>query len=288
MSAFPAPSADLDPAQLAAILRWYADMGIDLAIDDAPRDRFADWAQESARIATQVPPPTEAGTKRALPPRNAQLAASVRIVDPAAAQSQDEAAKSARERARSAASLDELRAVLESFDGCALKRTATQLVFADGNPQAKVMFVGEAPGADEDRQGLPFVGKAGQLLNRMLAAIGHERSSVYITNVVPWRPPGNRTPTPQETAVCMPFIARQIELVNPQVLVCLGAAATQTLLGVKEGIMRARGHWFEYGLEGGNSVRTMPTLHPAYLLRSSSAKRLIWRDLREIRKALTD
>ncbi len=153
---------------------------------------------------------------------------------------------SAREAARTAPTLEALRALLENFDGCALKSTATRLVFADGNPQARIMFVGEAPGREEDIEGLPFVGRSGKLLDRMIAAIGLDRSSAYIANVIPWRPPGNRTPTPQETQICLPFIQRQIELVNPDVLVTLGNPSTQTLLSTREGIMKTRGRWFDY------------------------------------------
>ena len=153
---------------------------------------------------------------------------------------------SAREAARTAPTLEALRALLERFDGCALKSTATRLVFADGNPQARIMFVGEAPGRDEDIEGLPFVGRSGKLLDLMMAAIGLDRSKVYIANVIPWRPPGNRTPTPQETQICLPFIQRQIELVDPDVLVTLGNPSTQTLLSTREGIMRTRGRWFDY------------------------------------------
>jgi len=192
----------------------------------------------------------------------------------------------AREAAKGAKTLDELRAILNKFDGCALKATATQLVFADGNSQAKVMFVGEAPGRDEDIEGLPFVGRSGKLLDRMLAAIGLDRTSVYIANIVPWRPPGNRTPTPQETQICLPFIQRQIELVDPNLLVTLGNPSTQTLLGTREGIMRTRGRWFDYDT-GTRVIRALPTFHPAYLLRSPSYKRLSWQDLRVIAKALT-
>src|SRR5262249_27365531 len=146
----------------------------------------------------------------------------------------DAAVMAAREAARSAASLTELRAILDRFEGCALRATATQLVFADGNPQARVMFVGEAPGRDEDLEGRPFVGRSGRLLDRMMAAIGLDRSSAYIANIVPWRPPGNRTPTPQESAICLPFILRQIELADPDILVCLGNPSTQTLLNTKD------------------------------------------------------
>ena len=175
--------------------------------------------------------------------------------------------------------------LLENFDGCALKHTATRLVFADGNPQARVMFVGEAPGRDEDIEGLPFVGRSGKLLDRMIAAIGLDRSKAYIANVIPWRPPGNRTPTPQETQICLPFIQRQIELVNPDVLVTLGNPSTQTLLSTREGIMKTRGRWFDYDT-GTRTIRAIATFHPAYLLRSPSYKRMTWQDLRAIATAL--
>ncbi|MBZ0217648.1 MAG: uracil-DNA glycosylase, partial [Fimbriimonadaceae bacterium] len=191
----------------------------------------------------------------------------------------------ARREAAAAQSLDELRDILSGFEGCGLKRTAKNLCFADGNPAAKVMFVGEAPGRDEDIQGLPFVGRAGQLLDKMLAAIALDRGSVYIANSVYWRPPGNRTPTVAEATVCRPFIERQIELVAPEILVLLGGAAAKSLLGTSQGIMRLRGNWTEFRA-GAHVVRTLPTLHPAYLLRQASQKRLAWRDFLEIRKAL--
>ena len=148
------------------------------------------------------------------------------------------------------------------------------------------MLVGEAPGGDEDRIGRPFVGRAGQLLDRMLAAIALDRTQVYIANVVPWRPPGNRTPTPQETAVCLPFIRRQIALSAPRLLVCLGGSATQTLLGVKEGITRARGVWRDYQDDDGATIPALPMFHPAYLLRTPAAKRQAWLDLRRLRQAI--
>jgi DNA polymerase len=196
----------------------------------------------------------------------------------------DAAAMQAREAAKSAQTLDELRGILAGFDGCALKATATQVVFADGNPQGRLMLVGEAPGRDEDLEGRPFVGRSGKLLDRMLAAIGLDRSSVYIANVVPWRPPGNRTPSPQETQVCLPFIQRQIELCNPDVLVCLGGPSAETLLGQK-GITKIRGRWFDY-MTGTRAIRAMPTFHPAFLLRSPLQKRFAWRDFLAIKKAL--
>src|ERR1035441_4829933 len=175
--------------------------------------------------------------------------------------------------------------ILDKFDVCALKATASQLVFPDGNPQARVMFVGEAPGRDEDIEGLPFVGRSGKLLDRMLAAIGLDRTSVYIANIVPWRPPGNRTPTPQESAICLPFIRRQIELADPDILVCLGGPSAQTLLGIKEGITKTRGRWFTFNT-GKREIRALPTFHPAFLLRSPLQKRFAWRDFLAIKKAL--
>jgi DNA polymerase len=191
----------------------------------------------------------------------------------------------ARTQARAAGSLDELRRILDGFEGCELKRHAKQLVFADGNPQARVMLVGEAPGRDEDQEGLPFVGRSGKLLDLMLKAIGLDRTTVYIANVIPWRPPGNRTPTPQETQICLPFIRRQIELVDPEVLVCLGNPSSQAVLGLTDGIMKTRGRWLTYDT-GRREVRAIATLHPAYLLRQPLQKRLAWRDFLAIKKAL--
>jgi uracil-DNA glycosylase len=189
--------------------------------------------------------------------------------------------------AASARTLDELREILEKFDGCGLKATATRLVFSDGAPDARIMLVGEGPGGEEDRIGRPFVGRAGQLLDRMLSAIELDRRQVYIANVVPWRPPGNRTPTLQETAICLPFIRRQIELVTPRILVCLGASSAQTLLGPKEGITRTRGQWYDYSL-GEGAIKALPMLHPAYLLRQPAQKRAAWRDLRTLSKAIKE
>jgi uracil-DNA glycosylase len=191
----------------------------------------------------------------------------------------------AREAAKSAVDLDALRAILDKFEGCTLRVNAKQLVFADGNPKARVMFVGEAPGRDEDIEGLPFVGRSGKLLDRMNAAIGLDRNSVYIANIVPWRPPGNRTPTPQEAAICLPFLLRQIELVDPDILVCLGGPSAQTLLGFKEGIKRMRGRWFPFNT-GTREIRAIATFHPAYLLRTPLEKRFAWRDFLAIKKAL--
>ena len=255
-------------------MRWWREAGVDLALDETPHDRFAESAAPAARPAPAplvAPPP-----RAAEPPRQA----------PALTATPDEAARSAREAAAAARTLEELRAALERFEGCGLKTTATQLVFADGAPDARIMLVGEAPGADEDRIGRPFVGRAGQLLDRMLASIGLDRAKVYIANVVPWRPPGNRTPTPQETAICLPFVRRQIALVAPRLLVCLGGSATQTLLGAKEGITRTRGVWRDYQSDDGAAIPTLPMFHPAYLLRQPAAKRQAWADLRKLKRAM--
>jgi uracil-DNA glycosylase family 4 len=275
------------------LLAFYSEAGVDLAVDEtanhylSPAAPKADVASEPIEPAKTLPSPGA--------PRNTGLndwvsggaSASALIATPAQAAplSPDSAVMLAREAARSAATLEELRTILESFNGCALKATATKLVFADGNPKARVMLVGEAPGYEEDRSGLPFVGRSGKLLDLMLTTIGLDRTNVYIANIVPWRPPGNRTPTPQEAAVCLPFMLRQIELCDPDVLVCLGGPSAQTLLGVKEGILKMRGRWFIFD-NGKREIRAMPTLHPAYLLRSPIAKRLAWRDFLAIKKAL--
>jgi uracil-DNA glycosylase len=276
-----------DPGIAASLLRWHLDAGVDLALDDHPHDRFAESRQAVRRtVLERESPRTEAEDRRfpdaAEQPRRPSSAPAPQRAAPVAPL---EAAETARALAASARTLDELRAVLENFDGCALKATATRLVFADGNPESALMLVGEAPGADEDRQGKPFVGRAGRLLDKMLLAIGLDRRQAYIANIIPWRPPGNRTPTPQETAICLPFIQRQIELAAPRVLVTLGAPSTQTLLGVKDGIMRSRGRWTSCTIAG-RAIPTMPILHPAYLLRVPAHKRLAWRDLLAVKKAL--
>ena len=261
------------------LLDFYAAAGVDAALGEVAIDRL-EPTQASEAIAPPsrepaLPPPSRAE----LPQRVPDFA---RAPAPA---SPDIAVMAARETARNAVSLDELRDLLTKFEGCALRTTAKQLVFADGNPDARVMFVGEAPGRDEDIAGLPFVGPSGKLLDLMIAAIGLDRTSAYIANVIPWRPPGNRTPTPQETQICLPFTLRQIELANPDILVCLGGPSSQTLLGVKEGIKRTRGRWFPFHT-GTREIRAIATFHPAYLLRSPLEKRFAWRDLLAIRKAL--
>jgi uracil-DNA glycosylase family 4 len=261
------PNGDKSEREL---LDFYLEAGADALLGEEPVDRFApEPVMSSGRPAQPATPPEVSG----------------RVPPPSAPQAPDEAAMAARAAAKGAKTLDELRAILDKFDGCALKATATQLVFADGNPTAKVMFVGEAPGRDEDIEGLPFVGRSGKLLDRMLAAVGLDRTSVYIANVVPWRPPGNREPSLNETEICLPFILRQIELVDPDILVCMGNPSAKTLLGLKEGITKTRGRWFTFNT-GKRDIRAMPTFHPAFLLRSPLQKRFAWRDFLAIKKEL--
>ena len=255
------------------LLAFYLEAGVDCALADEPVNRLVEPEVAPKRVeTTQAQPMRPAPVPLIVPPGETPAAP-------------DAAIASAREAARTAPTLGELRELMEGFDGCSLKATATRLVFADGNPDARIMFVGEAPGRDEDIEGLPFVGRSGKLLDRMIGAIGLDRTKAYIANVIPWRPPGNRTPTPQETQICLPFIQRQIELVDPDVLVTLGNPSTQTLLGTRDGIMRTRGRWFDYDT-GKRVIRALPTFHPAYLLRSPAYKRLAWQDLLAIAKVL--
>jgi len=273
MTPEPAPS-------LQQLLAFYLEAGVDCALNDEPINRLLDDAIAvpiQAETSEAAPRPDTEKIRSLAPRPRAQPAGAIPPLPEAAI-------VSAREAAATAPSLDALRSLMEQFDGCALRSTATRLVFADGNPKAGIMLVGEAPGREEDIEGLPFVGRSGKLLDLMLAAIGLDRSKVYIANVIPWRPPGNRTPTPQETQICLPFIRRQIELVDPAILVTLGNPSTQALLSTRDGIMRTRGRWFDYH-NGARTIRALPTLHPAYLLRQPTYKRLAWQDLRAIATA---
>jgi uracil-DNA glycosylase len=268
------------------LITFYLDSGVDALLGEEPIDRFADEASVPPRTAP-APTPAAALPAPAAAPRQRPVEKPAPSPAPFTAPPvvPEAAIMAAREAAKSAGTLEELRALLEAFEGCMLRATATQLVFAAGTPKSRVMFVGEAPGRDEDITGIPFVGISGQLLDRMMAAIELDRTKVYIANVVPWRPPGNRTPTPQETAICLPFIRRQIELSDPDILVCLGQPATQTLLGTKEGITRTRGRWFKFDT-GSREIKALATFHPAFLLRSPQQKRLAWRDFLALQKAL--
>jgi len=290
-------TSDLSDADAAALLAWQVAAGADEAILDEPVDR--------TRPAPAVPapppamprgvaeaPPAFAGAAAPLPPRPA-----IRPAAPPSRPTQARpapastplVAQDAKALAASCKTIAELEQAVRVYDGCGLKKTATNTVFADGNPEARLMFVGEAPGADEDRQGKPFVGLSGKLLDRMLEAIGYDRTSAYITNILFWRPPGNRQPTPQEIQQCLPFVVRHIELVRPDVLVLLGGTSAKTILNQTEGILRLRGRWFEYRTDENLPViPAIPTLHPAYLLRSPGQKREAWRDFLALKLRLSD
>lgn len=276
-------------ADPAALLCWYVESGIDEAIEDQPIDRYRLAAEARERAMAGKPNPARPAAAASPAPRAQSVPAPALTLGAAL----DDGMATARRLAEGADSLEALRAALAGFDGCALKQTAMNMVFADGNPAAPVMFIGEAPGRDEDRQGLPFVGRSGKLLDRMLAAIGHDRhaedatKAAYIANILPWRPPGDRTPTAGEVAACLPFIERHIALVRPKLIVLLGGTAAKTLLGRSEGIMRLRGRWHEIPVAGLDSpVPALPTFHPAYLLRSPHEKRAAWRDLLELKSKL--
>ena len=284
---------EAERAAALALLRWYIEMGADEAIGEEPVNRFAPPAmlpKSPAAISvtdatSPIPPPPMPETAEPGPAGRA-----VAATPPAAfAQSAGEAAQSARAIAAHIDNLAALEAAIADFEGCALKRTATNTVIADGNPAAPIMIIGEAPGADEDRIGRPFVGRAGQLLDRMLAAIGLNRSGVLISNVIYWRPPGNRTPTTDEIAACLPFVLRHIALVRPKVLVLAGGTAAKALLPPGPGISRLRGRWFDLAIPGlGEPVPTLPIFHPAFLLRAPERKREAWRDLLALRARLDE
>jgi DNA polymerase len=261
-----APEADV-----AALLRWWLESGVTTVVADTPTS----WlAGTSAPDLPAQPPMQRIEQQVEQPAVQASLIAGASLASQLLKTSADLA---------HIASLDALRAAVAAFDGCSLKATATNMVFSDGNPASRVMLIGEAPGAEEDRAGRPFVGQAGQLLDRMLAAIGRSRASdpaqaVYITNMVFWRPPGNRTPTAQEIHLCLPFVLRHIELVDPAMIFALGAVPFQSLVNTTEGISRARGTWRSLDI-GGKSYPLLPTLHPAFLLRQPGQKANAWRDL---------
>jgi DNA polymerase len=248
-------------------LSWLVDAGADEAMGEEPVNRLV----AKVPVAPAAVPPSPV-----LHPGPAKQAAS-----PAPPVITD-AIGNAIASAQAATSLVELKAALEGFEGCALKRSATNTVFADGTPAGGVMVIGEAPGRDEDKIGRPFVGRAGQLLDKMLASVGLSRqTNCYITNVINWRPPDNRDPTPEEAAMCLPFLRRHIELVDPKVMVLLGAVAARHVVGLTDGIMRSRGRWMEYRI-GDRMVPLLLTLHPAYLLRQPAHKKLAWRDLQSL------
>ena len=252
----------------AAALRWLVAMGVDEAVDEAPRNRFA---------APEAPAPVAPSPPRPAPPR--------RTAEPALVPTET-LIEEARAAAAAAADVAALAEAVAAFEGCALKDTARNTVFADGAADADLMLVGEAPGAEEDRRGLPFVGPAGRLLDLMLAAIGRDRDTARIANMLFWRPPGNRAPSTEEIALCRPFVERHIALVRPRVLVCVGGIAAKNLLEQTAGITRLRGRWFRFPPDDPDGVAAAALFHPAYLLRQPAHKRLAWSDLLAIRDRL--
>lgn len=282
------------------LLRWYIDAGVDETIALVPVNRFE--TSKSWPVTVPEPQPTQQKGLAEAPspsqPPSQSLSqpspphANVLSHPPAPESSPDSGngdVTDAVHLAQAAATVADLRQALEQFEGCALKKTATNLVFIDGNPEAQILFIGEGPGAEEDRQGLPFVGPSGKLLDKMMASIGLDRSQVLISNTVFWRPPGNRTPTAHETAVCMPFVERLIELVDPHILVALGGPAAKSLLAQTAGVGKLRGKWFPYSTPGLSApIDATALYHPAYLLRSPGQKRATWSDWLQIKRKFED
>lgn len=298
-----------DRSGLLAILEWYQAMGVDAALADAAidwrsrgniapgaafLDRLAMPAtpagrpQQVQRASATPPPPPAQGRPPAPQPSGppphmaAPLQAAPRSL---ASAPPDQAETAARSAARAADTMNALCDAIARFDGCSLKATAKTTCVYRGAASARLMIIGEAPGREEDLEGKPFVGRAGQLLDRMLAAIGFSEADAHITNIVYWRPPGNRTPTPHEAAICRPFLERQIEICGATHVLLLGGAAAKHVLDIADGIMRIRGRWHDVKI-GTRQLKAMATLHPAYLLRTPAAKRLAWRDLLALKAAL--
>ncbi|WP_026501094.1 uracil-DNA glycosylase [Bartonella clarridgeiae] len=260
------------------LLNFYKESGVDTALTDVPIDRF-----------NQPTTPLEPQLNQAYnPPHHKQISPTIKpYALPPYNPNNTQPALSAIEIAKNAQTLDELKSALLSFNDCSLKLTAKNTCFSDGTAGSPLMLIGEAPGREEDIQGIPFVGKAGILLNKILASIGLTRQNVYIANTIPWRPPGNRTPTPREVALCRPFIERQIFLAKPRILIALGGTATQFFTGVQSSIIRIRGKWLTYENEN-LKIPVMPTFHPAYLLRTPSQKKLTWIDFLEVKNRLNN
>ncbi|WP_156850458.1 uracil-DNA glycosylase [Bartonella refiksaydamii] len=258
------------------LLNFYKESGADAVLTDSPVDRFSQSASLEKKLTQTI------NTFH-----NQQASPTIKLSNhPLSIPSIIQGEPSAIESAKNANTLDELKSALLAFNGCSLKLTAKNTCFSDGTAGSSLMLIGEAPGREEDIQGIPFVGKAGILLNKILASIGLTRNNVYIANTIPWRPPGNRTPTPREVALCRPFIERQIHLAKPRILIALGGVATQFLTGAQNGIIRTRGKWLTYEGEDNVKIPVMPTFHPAYLLRTPSQKKLTWIDFLEVKKRL--
>lgn len=267
------PSLSSSRHPLQSFMEWCQHMGLTETISEAPLSKMG-LPLEKLTSPSLVKPcsPVPTPTPTSSPARNLPMSP---FIMP------EQTSDTVRTLVSKAQTLEDLRAILGDFEGCSLKKMATNTVFGDGSPQAPVMLVGEAPGADEDRQGLPFVGRSGQLLDLMFASIGLSREkNLYISNIIPWRPPGNRQPTATETTICLPFIQRHIELVNPKYLIFVGGVSAKTLMNSTDGIMRLRGKWVQYASPGlPTPIKAMPIYHPAYLLRSPGQKRKVWQDL---------
>lgn len=298
-------AADLNPAELSALLHFYADAGVEWLLDDEPIDRIAQFeAQKAAKAQARAPAGTraqdgQAGTSpssqgftesgssggasrrpttQPSPPVQHASSSSMAVPD-------GEAVAAARFAADSARSLAELKTAIEAFSGCNLKNSARSTVFASGDPAARIMIIGPMPNAEDDRDGLPFSGRAGQLLDRMLGAIGLSRDGVLLTNIIPWRPPGNRMPSQAELDICRPFIERQVALVQPHMLLLLGNFPARFFFGDGGTIHTMRGEWRQTNAAG-NESPALATFHPQELLTAPGNKALAWQDLLAFRHRL--
>ncbi len=283
-------SPDLSAQELSALLHFYADAGVEWLLEDEPVDRIAAFAaaqaerraaqpQRQAELSPQAAGSTRQSTSRTAPAPRPAASTGTAVVPDA------EAAAAARQAAEGAATLEELKGVLEAFTGCNLKNGARSTVFASGNATSGVMVIGSLPSAEDDRDGTPFSGRQGQLLDKMLSAIGLSRENTLLTNAVPWRPPGNRTPSPAEIDICRPFIERQIVLAQPKLLLLLGNFAARFFMGEDGTIFSLRGEWREVAI-GGTNLPALASFHPQDLLTAPANKPLAWRDLLLFRQRL--
>ncbi|MCF6344723.1 MAG: uracil-DNA glycosylase [Devosiaceae bacterium] len=268
-----------------AMLEYYQAVGVNLAVGEKAIDRFADAKNNIENKKQQTKPENKSNISTFISQKNI----SQEDIP------QENITQQAKDIAHSAKDLSELEELMKGFDGCALKKRATQIVFCDGNPKSDIMIIGEAPSRDDDIEGRPFVGRSGQLLDRMLKAIGLDRSKVYITNIVAWRPPGNRNPTTSEIASCLPFLHRQIELIKPKIILTLGAPAAHTIFSCKTPISKLRGKWQQFELNNLSiktldnlSIKTLATFHPAFLLRQPAQKAQAWQDLLMLKTAIDE
>jgi uracil-DNA glycosylase len=273
-----------DRNELIAMLAWQLDVGIDEALLDHPQVDMAPLRLDQL-LAVAAPAGDKGVSQTAMGGAAPQQSEAVKMANSGAVPPEDKI------NADSAAlagitSLADLQSAMAKLDDCPLKHTASNLCFADGNPGARLMIIGEAPGRDEDRMGVPFVGADGQLLDKMIASIGLDRASVYLTNLLPWRPPGNRSPTDEETAMLLPWLFRHVQLAKPEFVLLLGGAAAKLVLGSHDGIMKLRGRWRDVDFGDGVLRPVLASLHPAYLLRSPAQKRLAFEDLLLLAKRL--